>query len=139
MIAFRIDRRSGTAVYAQLVHQVRQAIRAGRLAPGDRLPTAREVAERTHINPNTVLRAYRDLEVAGLVEPRQGSGTFVRADLPPHPVDDPALRRGLAAWLGNALHTGLNRSDIHTLVDIVADELADGPAIDHEEPTAHVR
>lgn len=140
MVTFRIDRRSGTAVYAQLVHQVRQAIRMGRLAPGDRLPTAREVAERTHINPNTVLRAYRDLEVAGLVEPRQGSGTFVREDLPPQPVDDPALRRSLTAWLGKALEAGLNRSDIHTLVDVIAEELADSaPATDHEEPTAHVR
>src|SRR5688500_392861 len=91
-VIFRIDRRTGTAVYAQLMHQVRQAVRMGRLAPGDQLPTAREVAERTGINPNTGLKAYRELEVAGLVEARQGSGTYVRAHLAPLPDNLDALR-----------------------------------------------
>ena len=120
MISFRIDRRSGTAVYAQLVQQVRQAVRTGRLAPGDRLPTAREVAERNGVNPNTVLCAYRDLEVAGLVEPRQGSGTFVSQVLPQPPIDVTALRRELAAWIGRARAAGLEQSDIHALVADVA-------------------
>lgn len=70
------------------MQQVRQAIRMGRLEPGDQLPTAREVSERTGINPNTVLKAYRELELAGLVEARQGSGTFVREHLAPLPAAD---------------------------------------------------
>jgi GntR family transcriptional regulator len=130
-ISFRIDRRSGTAVCAQLVQQVRQAVRMGRLAPGDRLPTARDVAERNGINPNTVLPAYRDLEVAGLVEPRQGSGTFVCSSVPRPPADVEVLRRELADWVGRARAAGLNRSDIHALVTDVA--------ADHEESHSHAR
>jgi GntR family transcriptional regulator len=131
MITFRVDRRSGTAVYAQLVRQVRQAVRMGRLAPGDRLPTAREVAERNGINPNTVLRAYRDLEVAGLVEPRQGAGTFVCQTLPQPQVDVTVLRRELVDWVTRARAAGLDQSDIHALVaDVAADQ---------EEAHAHAR
>lgn len=126
MIGFRIDRRAGTAVYAQLVQQVTQAVLTGRLAPGDRLPTAREVAERNGINPNTVLRAYRDLEVAGLVEPRQGSGTFVR-QVPSRPaIDVTQLRQELAGWVGRARAAGLEPADIQALVaDVTADTFAD--------------
>ncbi len=122
MIAFRIDRRSGTAVYAQLVSQVRQAVMTGRLSPGDRLPTAREVAERNGINPNTVLRAYRDLEVAGLVEPRQGTGTFVRQSLPRPPIDVRELRQELAGWVDRARAAGLDTADIQALVADVAEQ-----------------
>ncbi|WP_203940049.1 GntR family transcriptional regulator [Spirilliplanes yamanashiensis] len=125
MISFRIDRRSGTAVYAQLVLQVRQAVRTGRLGAGDRLPTAREVAERHGVNPNTVLRAYRDLEAAGLVEPRQGSGTYVRAALPSPPADVPGLRKDLAAWVGRARAAGLDDPDMHALLAEAAAEAAD--------------
>jgi GntR family transcriptional regulator len=128
MITFRIDRRSGTAVYAQLVSQVRQAVMTGRLLPGDRLPTAREVAERNGINPNTVLRAYRDLEVAELVEARQGSGTFVRQVLPRMPVDITVLRADLTEWVGRAHSAGLATSDIQTLVADVAADLEESHA-----------
>jgi GntR family transcriptional regulator len=121
VVSFRIDRRTGTAVYAQLVQQVRQAIRMGRLVPGERLPTAREVAERLGINPNTVFRAYRELEVAGLVEPRQGSGTFVCEHLPPLPGDLTTLRRELVEWVTHAYDAGLDRSDMDALfADVVA-------------------
>ncbi len=124
MVSFRIDRRSGTAVYAQLVQQVRQAIRMGRLAPGDQLPTARDVAERTGINPNTVLRAYRDLEVAGLVEPRQGSGTFV-CPHPPHlQADLTVLRRDLAEWADRARAAGLDQPDMYALLTDVTTDTA---------------
>ncbi|MBL7253268.1 GntR family transcriptional regulator [Actinoplanes sp. LDG1-01] len=124
MIVFRVDRRSGTAVYAQLVRQVQQAVRTGRLAPGDRLPTAREVAERAGINPNTVLRAYRDLEVAGLVEPRQGSGTFVRAGLARPAADLDGLRAELAEWFERARTAGLEPADIHALIADVGESHA---------------
>jgi len=115
-VRFRIDRRTGTAVYVQLMQQVRQAIRMGRLLPGDQLPTAREVAEVSGINPNTVLKAYRELELAGLVEPRQGSGTFVSAHLPPLPADVTQLRQELADWVARAYAAGLDPSDVHALV-----------------------
>src|SRR5215212_8126445 len=126
MISFRIDRRSGTAVYVQLGQQVRQAVRVGRLAPGDRLPTAREVAERSGINPNTVLRAYRDLEVAGLVEPRQGAGTFVCGSVPLPRVEAAALGRELADWVVRARAAGLDDTDIHALFSDVID-----PGVSH--------
>ena len=118
---FRIDRRGGVPVYAQLVAQVRQAIRMGRLAPGARLPTAREVAEGLVVNPNTVLKAYRELELAGLVEARQGSGTYVRADLETTgpPPDLAALRDDLAAWSARAHAAGLTRADLHAMLDEV--------------------
>jgi GntR family transcriptional regulator len=119
-VIFRIDRRTGTAVYAQLMLQVRQAIRMGRLAPGDQLPTAREVAESARINPNTVLKAYRELEVAGLVEARQGSGTFVREDLAPLPDNLGALRSELADWVARARAAGLDVGDMQALVAEVA-------------------
>lgn len=135
MISFRLDRRSGTAVYAQLVQQVREAIRMGRLAPGDQLPTAREVAARNGINPNTVLRAYRDLEVAGLVEPRQGSGTYVRQDLPERPPELAALREELAGWAARARAAGLDQHDITALVtDVVTDQHA---VTDQRESQTH--
>ena len=77
VIEFRIDRRSGVATYQQLVDQVEHALRLGLLQPGDRLPTAKEVVAATAINPNTVLKAYRELERNGLVEAKRGLGTFV--------------------------------------------------------------
>ncbi|WP_433223882.1 GntR family transcriptional regulator [Dactylosporangium sp. CS-047395] len=114
MTLFRVDRRGGTAVYAQLVQQVRQAVRVGRLRPGDRLPTSREVAEGLGINPNTVLKAYREMEAAGLVEARQGSGTYV---LDQRPLDLGDLREELAAWVARATAAGLDRADLHALLD----------------------
>ncbi len=93
MVDYRIDRRSGgVATYVQIVQQTKQALRLGLLAPGDRLPTAREVVEATAVNPNTVLKAYRELEREGLVEARRGLGTFVRRSLGAAPADSPAAR-----------------------------------------------
>ena len=88
-IEFRIDRRSGVATYVQIVQQTKQALRLGLLEPGDKLPTAREVVEATAINPNTVLKAYRELEREGLVEARRGLGTFVQASLGTTAVSTP--------------------------------------------------
>ncbi|MET9416495.1 GntR family transcriptional regulator [Streptomyces klenkii] len=123
MIAFRIDRRSGVATYLQLVHQVRQALRLGVLEPGDRLPTAREVVEALAVNPNTVLRAYRELEREGLVEPRPGRGTFVRRSLArPGAAADSPLRAEAAAWVGRARAAGLEREDIAALAASVLDD-----------------
>ena len=77
MIEFRLDRRSGVPAYRQIIDQVRHAIHLGILQPGDQLPTVREVVKQITINPNTVHRAYRELEHLGLVEGRLGLGTFV--------------------------------------------------------------
>src|SRR5579863_4797976 len=77
LIHFRLDPRTGVPPYRQLVDQVAQAVRLGLLHPGDRLPSVREVVTQISINPNTVHRAYRELEIAGITEARQGLGTFV--------------------------------------------------------------
>ncbi|GGZ77680.1 GntR family transcriptional regulator [Streptomyces bluensis] len=121
MVEYRIDRRSGVATYVQIVQQTKQALRLGLLEPGDRLPTAREVVEATAINPNTVLKAYRELEREGLVEARRGLGTFVRKSLGTTPADSP-LRAELDAWADRAREAGLEREDVAALFTAVLDE-----------------
>src|SRR5205085_150812 len=96
MIRFRLDPNSGVATYLQVVHQVRHAVRLGILRPGDQLPTVKEVVGSLAINPNTVLKAYRQLEQDGLVQGRPGLGTFIRDNVAtPPPGNHAALRRGL--------------------------------------------
>ncbi|NUT95597.1 MAG: GntR family transcriptional regulator [Saccharothrix sp.] len=123
MIEFRIDRRSGVATYLQLVQQVKHALRLGLVGPGDRLPTAREVVEQTAINPNTVLKAYRELEREGLVEPRPGLGTFVRRSLvTPGVAEDSPLRGDLLEWLDRARGLGMGREDVEALFRATLDQ-----------------
>lgn len=108
VIEFRIDRHSGVATYLQIVAQVKQAMRMGLLGLGDQLPTAREVVEATTVNPNTVLKAYRELEREGLVEGRRGMGTFVTASLATDATKAGApLREDLDRWMGQAVAEGL--------------------------------
>ncbi|MFR9675435.1 GntR family transcriptional regulator [Streptomyces sp. TR02-1] len=114
MVEFRIDRRSGVATYVQIVRQVQQALRLGLLEPGDKLPTAREVVEATAVNPNTVLKAYRELERDGLVEARRGLGTFVRKSLGGAPADSPYAAE-LADWTRRARGAGLEKDDVAAL------------------------
>ncbi len=114
MIEFRIDRRSGVATYQQLVNQTKHALRLGLLQPGDQLPTAKEVVATTSINPNTVMKAYRELEREGLVEGRRGMGTFVSASLPQ--PDAGQLREELAGWMRRAREDGLEREYVEALV-----------------------
>ncbi|KOV76180.1 MULTISPECIES: GntR family transcriptional regulator [Streptomyces] len=120
MVEYRIDRHSGVATYVQIVQQTKQALRLGLLRPGDRLPTAREVVEATAINPNTVLKAYRELEREGLVEARRGLGTFVRRSLGTTPADSP-LRGELEQWADRARAAGLERDDVAALFTAVLD------------------
>lgn len=123
MIDFRIDRRSGTATYQQIVDQTKHALRMGILRPGDRLPTAKEVVAATAINPNTVLKAYRELEREGLVEGRRGLGTFVSRSLAmPRDAAEGPLRDDLADWVGRARKAGLARADVEALVKATLDE-----------------
>jgi GntR family transcriptional regulator len=122
VIEFRIDRRSGMATYLQLVQQVKHALRLGLLVVGDRLPTAKEVVAATAINPNTVLKAYRELEREGLVEPRPGLGTFVRRSMAsPGAADNSPLRTGLDGWMRDARSAGLEREDVEALFKSVLD------------------
>ncbi|MFK4065694.1 GntR family transcriptional regulator [Streptomyces sp. NPDC029674] len=135
MVEYRIDRRSGVATYLQIVQQTQQALRLGLLEPGDKLPTAREVVEATAINPNTVLKAYRELEREGLVEARRGLGTFVRRTLGGAPADSP-LRGELAEWAARARAAGLEREDVAALFTAVLEEHFTDPEPAHrtEEP-----
>jgi GntR family transcriptional regulator len=120
VIEYRIDRSSGIATYLQIVQQTKQALRLGLLNPGDKLPTAKEVVEATAINPNTVLKAYRELEREGLVEARRGLGTFIRQTLPTRgTVQDSPFHTELAAWMQRARTAGLDRDDVEAIyVDV---------------------
>lgn len=118
-IEFRIEKRSGLPTYLQIVQQAKQALRLGVLRPGDRLPTAREVVAATAVNPNTVLKAYRELEREGLVEPRPGLGTFVRRSLARD--DTGPLRAELEDWMARAHAAGLDVDDVDALITAVRD------------------
>jgi GntR family transcriptional regulator len=109
MITFHLDTRSGVPAYLQLVQQARRAIRLGMLRPGDQLPTVKEVVATLTINPNTVLHAYRQMDMEGLTEGRRGVGTFVAAspDLPP-PGELKGLRSSLERWVSSARALGLD-------------------------------
>ncbi|MEU6084780.1 GntR family transcriptional regulator [Streptomyces sp. NPDC047108] len=134
MVDYRIDRRSGVPAYVQIVQQTEQALRMGTLQVGDKLPTAKEVVAATAINPNTVLKAYRELERAGLVEGRRGLGTFVRRSLArPGAEGGSELRAGLAAWMERARAAGLEREDILALCRAALDELPAEEAPDSRE------
>src|SRR5271155_1778561 len=116
MIEFQLDTASGVATYLQLIQQVRQALQLGLLEPGDQLPTAQQVVSKLAINPNTVLKAYRDLERDGLVRARPGMGTFVLRTLPGR--DEVALARFLSEmtkWLQRARGAGLGSDDIEAI------------------------
>ena len=116
MIEFRLDAHSGVAPYLQLIHQVRQYLRLGLLREGDQLPTVKDVVGRLAINPNTVLKAYRELEYEGLVAARPGVGTFVTRTLGDGSLAVLApLRRDLQRWIGKARRTGLDDESIEAL------------------------
>jgi GntR family transcriptional regulator len=130
MMSFRLATKSNVPPYVQLAEQVRQALLTGVLREGDQLPTVRDVVASLAINPNTVLKAYRELEREGLVEGRQGIGTFVlrRPDGPP-PGTHALLARGLSAWIGKARRAGLADADIESMVRSTL-------AVVHNEATA---
>jgi GntR family transcriptional regulator len=118
MIEFVLDGRSKVNTYVQLVQQVKQALRVGLLSPGDQLPKVRDVAQSLAINPNTVLKAYRELEIEGLAEGRPGVGTFVKRTLAGASLPNQAeLRADLVAWLERARTAGLTREDVTALVE----------------------
>jgi GntR family transcriptional regulator len=119
-IEFRLDLASGVPTYLQLVHQVEHALRLGYLAPGDQLPKVRDVVAELVINPNTVLKAYRELETKGLTVGRPGQGTFIEATLSQVVLPElAALRRSLIAWVTTADAAGLDEDGITALVSSV--------------------
>jgi GntR family transcriptional regulator len=116
MIEFYLDQKSGVTPYLQLVQQVRRAVKLGLLLNGDQLPTVKEVVGKIAINPNTVSRAYRELEHQELVVARTGVGTFVAVA----PSDGPAttlrpLQRDLERWIARARDAGLDDEGIEAL------------------------
>ena len=126
MISFRVDSRSVIPPYLQIVQQVRQALRMGLLDAGDKLPAVREVVAATAVNPNTVLKAYRDLEREGLIEARPGHGTFVLKRPPgPPPGTHSRLGRSLARWVRQAREAGLDDESIESLLRVTLQAAAE--------------
>ncbi len=124
MFRFRLDGSSGVPPYLQLVHQVRQALLLGYLREGDRLPTVKDVAADLVINPNTVVKAYRQLEHEGLAGGRPGQGTFVTATSPPaSPGAQRALRASLEAWLRAAEEAGMSDEAVTALIAVVRHDM----------------
>src|SRR5471032_2971847 len=116
MIEFQLDHTSGVATYLQLVQQVHQALQLGLLEPGDQLPTAQQVVAKLAINPNTVLKAYRDLEREGLVRPRPGMGTFVVGSLPrTDPAAQTRFLNSMTKWIHSARAANLSPDDIEAI------------------------
>ena len=122
-VTFTLNPGSGVPPYLQVVQQVEQALRLGHLQPGDQLPTVKQVVAELAINPNTVFRAYRELENLGLVEGRQGVGTFVlRRPQGPPPSTQARLAKSLDRWITSARQEGLDDAAIEALVRSVLQE-----------------
>jgi GntR family transcriptional regulator len=116
-IEFRLDLSSGVPTYLQLVHQVEHALRLGYLVPGNQLPRVRDVVASLAINPNTVLKAYKELETKGLTVGRPGQGTFIQATLGQVALPElTELRRSLVGWVESADAAGLDEGGIAALV-----------------------
>jgi GntR family transcriptional regulator len=116
-IRFGLDPGSGVPTYLQLVHQVEHALRLGYLAPGDQLPRVRDVVAELAINPNTVAKAYKELETKGLTVGRPGQGTFIEATLSQVALPElTELRRSLVSWVAAAGAAGLDEDGIAALV-----------------------
>jgi GntR family transcriptional regulator len=123
-IVFRLDPASGVPPYQQLVRQVEDALRLGYLTPGDQLPKVKDVVAALAINPNTVLKAYRELEHKGLAAGRPGQGTFVEGRLDVVPLRDlNALRRKLVKWLADADAAGLDDESVSALISNARHEM----------------
>ena len=116
MIEFHLDGRTGVSPYLQIVQQVRHALRLGLLRQGEQLPTVKDVVAQLAINPNTVLKAYRELEHDGLVAARPGVGTFVTRTLTDTSLAAHGpLRQDLQRWLAKARLAGLDDESIEAL------------------------
>src|SRR6201992_3398325 len=123
--AFRLDVHSGVPLYRQLIDQVQGAIATGVLASGDQLPTVRQVAVDLEINPNTVMRAYREMEIRSILDTQQGTGTFVAQQT----IDRDALEhsRGLDQVVEEfAARAGAGGVKLEELLTALGDRVAEG-------------
>ncbi|MFD4785928.1 GntR family transcriptional regulator [Streptomyces sp. NPDC058459] len=129
---YYIERRRGVTAHQQIVEQTKRAVRSGVLKPGDRLPTAREVAETCAVNPNTTLKAYRELDRDGVVELRQGVGTFIAAAAQAMAgtvaASESPLYAELKQWVGRARDVGLLEEGVRDLVELVLHECREAEA-----------
>ena len=124
MFRFRLDGSSGVPPYLQIVHQVRQSLLLGYLQEGDRLPTVKDVAGDLAINPNTVVKAYRQLEHEGLAGGRPGQGTFITATSSTAlPEEQQILRASLEEWLRAAEEAGLSDEEMTALIAVARHDL----------------
>jgi GntR family transcriptional regulator len=131
LLEFHLDPRTGVPPYLQLVHQVEGAVRLGILGAGDQLPTVKDVVAALAINPNTVLKAYRELEHRGLAAGRPGQGTFVQESIAHRPAPGrQVLRESFAEWLISASAAGLSEADMRALIEaeLLAARRVDGAA-----------
>lgn len=127
MIEFHLDARSGIAPYLQLVGQVRQALLLGLLSEGDQLPTVKAVVATLVINPNTVSKAYRELEHQGLAAAKPGVGTFITRSLGQASLAEHGpLQNELRAWLAKARAAGLTEPGIDAMIRSTLREGAEG-------------
>lgn len=112
--SFRLDGHSGVPVYRQLIDQVQGAIASGALRPGEQLPTVRLVAVELAINPNTVLRAYREMEIRGIVDTQQGTGTFItdRQTEPPKEERQRQVTQLVSEFISRAGAAGLTVTEL---------------------------
>jgi GntR family transcriptional regulator len=125
-IEFRLDPSLGVPTYLQLVQQVEHALRLRYLKVGDQLPKVRDVIASLAINPNTVLKAYRELELKGLAVGKPGQGTFIQATLSDVPLSElTKLRRTLLRWVGTATTVGLDEDGIVALFRSVMRDFSD--------------
>jgi GntR family transcriptional regulator len=139
-IEFRLDPGSGVPTYLQLVQQVEHALRLGYLKPGDQLPKVRDVVAALAINPNTVLKAYKELETKGLAAGRPGQGTFIQATLSQVTLPDLAALRGpLLSWLRDAEKSGLDEDGIVALFTNVLRDFYDSRATSSGRPAGRER
>jgi GntR family transcriptional regulator len=124
MFRFRLDGSSGVPPYLQLVHQVRQSLLLGYLQEGDRLPTVKDVSADLAINPNTVVKAYRQLEHEGLAGGRPGQGTFITATSSTAlPAEQQILRASLEEWLRAAEEAGLDDEAVTALIAVARQDM----------------
>lgn len=122
LIQFFINQHSGVPAYLQLVQQVQHATRMGLLQPGDQLPTVKEVAAQLALNPNTVLKAYHELGLLGIVDTKRGLGTYVSAGVSAVQLSDHTeLRAGLARWVQQARSAGLTSADLRAMFESIVD------------------
>jgi GntR family transcriptional regulator len=127
VVVFRVDAGSDVPIYRQLVQQVRRDVMLGRLQPGDQLPSVKEVVDALSVNPNTVVKAFSELEHQGMIVRRQGVGTFVAAAPPLAALAvAPRLLASLARWVERARRDGLSAEQMRMLLEVAVDEPAAG-------------